>query len=669
MVWGGISIGGRTDLHIIRNGTLTDRRYADEILRPHVIPYAGAIGDSFVFQDDNARPHRAHLVENMLEAETIQRMELPACSPDLNPIEHVWDMLRRRIAARRRPPATVRDLEIALLEEWNSIPQSLIDNFIASMANSNVDKHSGDNSVLRIIWNLDNDVLKCCADLEPLTCEVRITKRLILSVVQKLFDPIGLLTPTTLLPKLLLQNLLKLKISWDLELSPNCKKEFLTWFKDTTVLKNVNIPRHLKVNISSELHVFVDAACVFVRSIIDSKVNIVLPRAKSRVAPLKPLSIPRLELMACDVGIRLVNSVMKALNFPNLKITFWSDSTTALWWIKEQGNWSVFVSNRVKEIRLLTKTHSWKHVPGNMNPADLLSRGCSPYKLLKSKWWEGPAWLKENSENWPTGEIIDQPSEIDVKRRKIKIVNIDLANDAPLLWHLHNISNYSKMIKVFGWILRFINNCRKPCDKCTEPVLSFYEIESSERCQRFKVKAMSSEPVPLPLDRVADCVAFEIVGIDLAVPLFLKSGEKTFNVCIRRSWRIDSSHTPATFLGDSHSYSVSDIEEVDSQKLSKRIKYRGKLFNDLRQRIRKEYLSELIQKSNEKSSREPKVGEIVLIGDDNKKRLFWPMARIIELIPGRDGKIRTVKLKTQHGTVLRPVQRVYPLEIRANENV
>ncbi|GFT06453.1 transposable element Tcb2 transposase [Trichonephila clavipes] len=135
MVWGGISIGGRTDLHIIRNGTLTGRRYEDEILRPYVIPYAVAIGDSFVFQDDNARPHRARLVENMLEAETIQRMEWPAFYPDLNPIEHVWDMLGRRIAARPRPPATVRDLEIALLEEWNSIPQSLIDNFIASMAN------------------------------------------------------------------------------------------------------------------------------------------------------------------------------------------------------------------------------------------------------------------------------------------------------------------------------------------------------------------------------------------------------------------------------------------------------------------------------------------------------------------------------------------------------
>ncbi|GFY18787.1 transposable element Tcb2 transposase [Trichonephila clavipes] len=71
----------------------------------------------------------------MLEAETIQRMEWPACSPDLNPIDHVWDILGRRIAARPRPHATVRGLDIALLEEWNSIPQSLIDNLIASIAN------------------------------------------------------------------------------------------------------------------------------------------------------------------------------------------------------------------------------------------------------------------------------------------------------------------------------------------------------------------------------------------------------------------------------------------------------------------------------------------------------------------------------------------------------
>ncbi|GFU87555.1 integrase catalytic domain-containing protein [Trichonephila clavipes] len=93
----------------------------------------------------------------------------------------------------------------------------------------------------------------------------------------------------------------------------------------------------------------------------DSRVSVILVRAKSRVAPLKLLSIPRLELMACCVGARLVNSILKALNMPDLKVTLWSDSTTAHWWIKEYGNWSVFVANRVKEIRQLTQIQSWKY--------------------------------------------------------------------------------------------------------------------------------------------------------------------------------------------------------------------------------------------------------------------------------------------------------------------
>ena len=81
MIWCGISIGRRIDLHIFQNDILMVQRYADEILSSHVIPYAAAIGDSFVFQHDNAKPHTAHLVENMLESEITQRMEWLACSP------------------------------------------------------------------------------------------------------------------------------------------------------------------------------------------------------------------------------------------------------------------------------------------------------------------------------------------------------------------------------------------------------------------------------------------------------------------------------------------------------------------------------------------------------------------------------------------------------------
>ncbi|GFY14345.1 uncharacterized protein TNCV_1021101 [Trichonephila clavipes] len=257
--------------------------------------------------------------------------------------------------------------------------------------------------ILGIIWDLDNDVLKCCTNFDSLTCEVKITKRLVLSTVQKVFDPIGMLAPSTLLPKLLLQEIWKMKRAWDQELPQNIVNKFMKWFNEIQILKGISVPRCMKIDIFTELHVFVDASkgsyagCVFARSIVDSRVSVILVRAKSRVAPLKLLSIPRLELMACCVGARLVNSILKALNMPDLKVTLWSDSTTTLWWIKEYGNWSVFVANRVKEIRQLTQIQSWKYVPGNMNIADLLSRGCSPRQMLSSRWWEGPSWLKQNS--------------------------------------------------------------------------------------------------------------------------------------------------------------------------------------------------------------------------------------------------------------------------------
>ncbi|GFU37530.1 transposable element Tcb2 transposase [Trichonephila clavipes] len=133
LVYGGISIDGRTDLYIIRDGPLTPRRYSDEILRPIVVPYAAAIGDDFILMDDNCRPHRANLVEDFLFEEGIVRMEWPACSPDMNPIEHVWDALGRRVAGRQPPPQTLQKLERALLEEWDRIPQLVINSLIDSM--------------------------------------------------------------------------------------------------------------------------------------------------------------------------------------------------------------------------------------------------------------------------------------------------------------------------------------------------------------------------------------------------------------------------------------------------------------------------------------------------------------------------------------------------------
>ncbi|GBL84078.1 hypothetical protein AVEN_100925-1 [Araneus ventricosus] len=109
-------------MYVFHGGTLTGVRYRDEILDPYVLPYAGAIGNDFILMDDNARPHRTVVVADYLEGHGLERMEWPAQSPDLNPIEHLWDCLGRQVAALSPPPRSLDELEQGLLRVWSSLP-------------------------------------------------------------------------------------------------------------------------------------------------------------------------------------------------------------------------------------------------------------------------------------------------------------------------------------------------------------------------------------------------------------------------------------------------------------------------------------------------------------------------------------------------------------------
>ncbi|GFW01144.1 transposable element Tcb2 transposase [Trichonephila clavipes] len=133
LVWGGIMLGSRTDLHIFDSGLVNETRYCNEILLPYVRLFRGAMSLQFLFMDDNAPCHRTVAAEQLLESEDIERMDWPARSPDLNPIEHVWDFLGRRLAARTLPLVTIRELRLALQDEWAAMPQQLIDILIPSM--------------------------------------------------------------------------------------------------------------------------------------------------------------------------------------------------------------------------------------------------------------------------------------------------------------------------------------------------------------------------------------------------------------------------------------------------------------------------------------------------------------------------------------------------------
>lgn len=140
MFWGGMSLEAKTELVFIsgpntgrQSRGLTARRYVEEILEEHVVPFTGFVGENFKLMHDNARPHTATVVRQYLEEVDVPVMAWPARSPDLNPIEHLWDELKKRIRARNVAPTNVTELQTALKEEWDSIPQEFVVSLIGSM--------------------------------------------------------------------------------------------------------------------------------------------------------------------------------------------------------------------------------------------------------------------------------------------------------------------------------------------------------------------------------------------------------------------------------------------------------------------------------------------------------------------------------------------------------
>ena len=238
---------------------------------------------------------------------------------------------------------------------------------------------------------------------------------------------------------------------------------------------------------------------VYLRSIAeDGQVSVQLLTARSRLAPLKRPTIPRMELLACVIGARLTSFAREALDLSSVCTFLWSDSTTALAWIKGNDEWGTFVGNRVREICSLTDPNDWRHVPGANNPADLPSRGCTPAQLLESRWWEGPEWLYQSAEKWPSEVAIADEAVILSERKgsrslKINTVHVNSVTLNPggsderaasvvladhvtetdsggfSPWYLIS-SNYVKNIRVVAYLRRFVFNSRSRDVKQSGPV-------------------------------------------------------------------------------------------------------------------------------------------------------------------------------------------------------
>ncbi|XP_055953276.1 uncharacterized protein LOC129988999 [Argiope bruennichi] len=231
------------------------------------------------------------------------------------------------------------------------------------------------------------------------------TKRTVLTDIAKLFDPLGLLGPVTVKAKIFLQRLWLHKIEWDQVLPHQEKHEWEIFRYCLGDITKMQIPRCILTDSIKEveLHGFADAskdaygAVIYLRCVtILNYVKVSLLCSKSKVAPIKVMTIPRLELCAAELLAKLASKTVSSLNLKIDKICLYSDSTIVLAWIITSSHLlKVFVSNRISRIQELTKEFSWHHVKTCENPADIISRGMTPHQLMNNHlWWNGPQFLQ-----------------------------------------------------------------------------------------------------------------------------------------------------------------------------------------------------------------------------------------------------------------------------------
>ena len=261
-----------------------------------------------------------------------------------------------------------------------------------------------------------------------------LTKRTIASQMAKVWDPMGFLSPFNIRAKIIVRECHKEGVEWDKCPSEDILASWKAWLAELPMLEKLSIPRNvwnLGKPVEEQLHIMTDAsqqamcACAYVRKRFeDGTIAVHLEMAKTKLAPLKVQTLPRLELIAALMGARLNIYVCNELEMDPSKTYFWSDSMTALQWInKSPSSWKVFVSHRVKEIQELSDVVQWSHVPGVENPSDLGTRGVTIEEMLEtSAWLSGPEWMWGGKEDWPTPMVNPTlTSEAQLDEQKVSV--------------------------------------------------------------------------------------------------------------------------------------------------------------------------------------------------------------------------------------------------------
>lgn len=329
-------------------------------------------------------------------------------------------------------------------------------------------KLDGTIKILGLTWNRSEDTFEYAVKLPPLTT-APVTKRSIISDIARLFDPLGWLAPSVILAKVFIQKLWLAGVSWDEHLNKELINEWTTYRKELLLLTDIRIPRWLgtKKHHNLELHGFSDAsktaysAVIYVRSIneIGDEIHVSLLTAKTRVAPVKQISIPRLELCGAVLLSKLLTESAEVLNIPKENIKAWTDSMVVLAWLNSHpSRWKTFVGNRVSEILTTLNPTQWMHVASKNNPADCASRGIPPSALIGNKlWFSGPSFLKEKIVRY------ERPKGLSTELEEcIKVHTTTIISDGSIF---ERFSSLQRLVRIVAYCRRFLKSNKVPTNK------------------------------------------------------------------------------------------------------------------------------------------------------------------------------------------------------------
>ncbi|XP_070854449.1 uncharacterized protein [Drosophila suzukii] len=483
--------------------------------------------------------------------------------------------------------------------------------------------------VLGVQWNPGRDVMF----VKPTEFDLSIvpTKRELLSQLSKIYDPLGIAAPTTVLLKLIFQESWTAVIHWDEPIAEALNARWRALVEDFSSLTKCQVPRYIAAPYQHiQLHGLADAsmhaygAVVYSRVASDGKFHINLVAAKTRVAPIESVSIPRLELNAALLLTRLLTIVKASLTIPVNNTICWTDSEIVLHWLSAPPrNWNTYVCNRTAEILSEYPRICWSHVRSEDNPADCASRGLHPSKLLDHElWWNGPSWMAlPQYDLWPLSTSkfrVDTHLEARAEERPAKPTTLHSFPDESMDELLINkISSWTRLIR----LIRF------------SPFLDKDGLmRAGGRIERSTLNYNAKQPVIIP------------------------KSSPVAELLVRHS-HVTNLHTgvdatPHTALPEPSRLDV-PINRLE------RCTQLQAMVQGFWKRWHMEYLTSLHERTKwQLEDDNLKVDTLVVLKEPNLPPSKWILGRIQEVHAGQDDKVRVVTVKTAQGVLKRPITKL-----------